>query len=86
MLSAIGGLAGVACNAMAVGRPGRRAVRSGWPAVGIGQLLAVLVRLPSRLSDPAGAWPVVVRRELPGAGGFYAALAILAGAGGRARV
>jgi len=54
---------------------------SGWPAVGIGQLLAVLVRLPSRLSDPAAAWPTAARPLLPGAGGFYGALAILAGAG-----
>jgi len=54
---------------------------AGWPAVGIGQLLAVLVRLPSRLSDPAAAWPTAARPLLPGAGGFYGALAILAGAG-----
>jgi type IV secretion system protein VirD4 len=54
---------------------------SGWPRVGVGQLLGVLIRLPSRLSDPAGAWPAAVRPDLPGAGGFYAALAIVAGAG-----
>ncbi len=46
------------------------------------QLLGVLVRLPSRLGDPAGAWPSPARPLLPGAGGFYAALAMLAGAGG----
>ena len=54
---------------------------SGWPEVGVGQLLEVLIRLPSRLSDPAGAWPAAARLDLPGAGGFYAALAMLAGAG-----
>jgi len=57
---------------------------SGWPRVGAGQLLGVLTRLPSRLSDPAAAWPATVRPGLPGAPGFYAALVILAGAGGGA--
>jgi type IV secretion system protein VirD4 len=50
----------------------------GWPALGAGQLLGVLVRLPTRLDHPAQAWPVTARSELPGAGGFYAALALLA--------
>ncbi|MGZ4187287.1 MAG: type IV secretory system conjugative DNA transfer family protein [Solirubrobacteraceae bacterium] len=49
----------------------------GWPSVGVGQLLDVLARLPAHLSDPAGAWPVVARAELPRPGGFYAALAVL---------
>jgi len=52
----------------------------GWPRLGAGQLLDVLVRLPGRLSDPAGAWPSAVRPDLPGAGAFYGALAILAAA------
>ena len=82
MLSAIGGLAGVAGTLWLWGGLAGALFGSGWPAVGIGQLLAVLARLPSRLSHPAGAWPAVVRPELPGAVGFYAALAILAGAGG----
>jgi hypothetical protein len=51
---------------------------AGWPDVGVAQLLGVLVRLPGRLSDPAGAWPVSVRARLPVAGGFYGALALLA--------
>jgi type IV secretion system protein VirD4 len=50
---------------------------SGWPHVGAGQLPAVLIRLPSRLGDPAAAWPVPARTRLPGATGFYAALALL---------
>jgi len=50
---------------------------SGWPHVGAGQLPAVLIRLPSRLGDPAAAWPVPARTGLPGATGFYAALALL---------
>jgi type IV secretion system protein VirD4 len=50
----------------------------GWPAVGPGQTLQVLVRLPARLSDPARAWPAAARGGLPGAGAFYGALLLLA--------
>jgi type IV secretion system protein VirD4 len=50
---------------------------SGWPHVGAGQLPAVLIRLPTRLGDPAAAWPAPARTRLPGAAGFYAALALL---------
>jgi type IV secretion system protein VirD4 len=50
----------------------------GWPRVGGGDVLRVLVRLPSRLPDPARAWPADARGVLPSAGGFYAALALLA--------
>jgi type IV secretory pathway TraG/TraD family ATPase VirD4 len=50
----------------------------GWPRLDFGQLLDVLVRLPSRLGDPAAAWPARVRGWLPPAGEFYAALGILA--------
>jgi type IV secretory pathway TraG/TraD family ATPase VirD4 len=57
---------------------------SGWPHVGASDLLGVLVRLPSRLTDPARAWPPSVRRGLPGAAGFYGALALLGGAAGAA--
>jgi hypothetical protein len=56
----------------------------GWPRLRTGQLPAVLVRLPARLSDPAAAWPVAVRRQLPGAAGFYGAFALLAGCGAAA--
>jgi type IV secretion system protein VirD4 len=54
---------------------------SGWPHVGVSALLGVIVRLPSRLADPARAWPAAAQGDLPAAGGFYAALALLAGAG-----
>jgi type IV secretion system protein VirD4 len=53
---------------------------AGWPHVGASELLGVLVRLPERLTDPARAWPPAVRHGLPSAGGFYAALALLASA------
>ena len=50
----------------------------GWPHAGLAELLGVLTRLPARVSDPARAWPAPVRSGLPGPGGFYAALALLA--------
>jgi type IV secretion system protein VirD4 len=53
---------------------------AGWPALGAGQLVGVLVRLPTRLLHPAQAWPAPARSALPGAGGFYAALALLCAA------
>jgi type IV secretion system protein VirD4 len=45
---------------------------AGWPRVAPDQLLDVLMRLPSRLTDPAAAWPTADRARLPGPGGFYA--------------
>jgi type IV secretion system protein VirD4 len=52
----------------------------GWPRVGAGALLGVLTRLPGHLGDPAAAWPPAARSGLPGPGGFYAALGMLASA------
>jgi type IV secretion system protein VirD4 len=49
----------------------------GWPHVSAGQLPDVLIRLPTRLGDPAAAWPALARSRLPGPFGFYAALALL---------
>ncbi len=49
----------------------------GWPPVSGAQLPGVLIRLPARVSDPAGAWPPAVRPGLPGPAGFYGALALL---------
>jgi len=81
LLAAIGGVAAVAGTLWLWGGIAGAVFGSGWPGVGVGQLLGVLIRLPSRVSDPAGAWPAAVRPDLPGAGGFYAALAMVAGAG-----
>jgi type IV secretion system protein VirD4 len=53
----------------------------GWPGQRVGELLGVAARLPGHLSDPASAWPPAVRARLPGAAGFYAALAVLAALG-----
>jgi len=50
----------------------------GWPSVGASELVGVLTRLPAHLSDPATAWPDPARSRLPGPGGFYAALLLLA--------
>jgi type IV secretion system protein VirD4 len=50
---------------------------SGWPRVDVGELLVVATRLPVHLADPAAAWPPRLRAGLPGAAGFYAALAPL---------
>jgi len=82
LVAAIGGAAAVAGTLWLWGGIAGALFGSGWPRVGIGQLLGVLLRLPSRLSNPAGAWPATARTDLPGAGGFYAVLAMLAGAGG----
>ncbi|HEX4012089.1 MAG TPA: type IV secretory system conjugative DNA transfer family protein [Solirubrobacteraceae bacterium] len=51
----------------------------GWPPVAPAQLAWVIIRLPGHLSDPAAAWPAGARPRLPGAGGCYVALGMLAG-------
>jgi type IV secretion system protein VirD4 len=53
----------------------------GWPDPAPADLAGVLTRLPSHLTAPASAWPERERWQLPGSGGFYAALALLAGGG-----
>jgi type IV secretory pathway TraG/TraD family ATPase VirD4 len=50
---------------------------SGWPHVDAGQLPSVLIRLPTRLGNPASAWPPLARVRLPGAFGCYVALALV---------
>jgi type IV secretion system protein VirD4 len=46
----------------------------GWPHVALEQIPGVLWRLPSRVAQPADAWPTAVRRELPRAAEFYVLL------------
>jgi type IV secretion system protein VirD4 len=53
----------------------------GWPHASWEQLLTVLVRLPTRLTHPAGAWPRSARPLLPGPIGCYAAFGLLAAIG-----
>src|SRR5436305_10264973 len=52
----------------------------GWPHTGLLAQLDILRRLPGEFGNPARAWPAGARARLPGPAGFYAALAILAGA------
>jgi type IV secretion system protein VirD4 len=82
LVALIGTVAAVAAGLWLWGGVAGALFGTGWPQVGASDLLGVLVRLPSRLTDPARAWPPGVRHDLPAAGGFYAALALLAGAGG----
>jgi type IV secretion system protein VirD4 len=82
MLVAIGSAVAVGAALWLWGGIAGAVFGSGWPRVAAGQLLGVLTRLPSRLADPAGAWPAAARSRLPGPAGFYAALALLLGASG----
>ena len=78
VLALIGGLFGTAGALWLWGGVAGALFGSGWPRVGLVQLLGVLIRLPARASDPASAWPTVARARLPGAAGFYGALGLLA--------
>jgi type IV secretion system protein VirD4 len=49
----------------------------GWPRIGLGNALAVLIRLPGRLTTPARAWPRGAQLLLPGTFGCYAGLSVL---------
>ncbi len=82
MLALVGGVVGLAVAVWLWGGLAGTLFGGGWPRIAPGQLLAVLVRLPSRLSDPAGAWPSGARSRLPPAAEFYAALGILVAGGG----
>ena len=57
---------------------------NGWIRVSLGQLVEVLIRIPGHLTDPARAWPPAARGGLPGPGGFYAALGLIAAGVGAA--
>jgi type IV secretion system protein VirD4 len=80
MLALLGALGGVLALVWLWGGVAGVAFGHGWPRPGIGQLLGVLVRLPTRLPDPARAWPASAQVLLPGPAGFYGALAMLAAA------
>jgi type IV secretion system protein VirD4 len=81
MIAAICCLAGVGGGLWLWGGIAGALFGRGWPSVSGSQLPGVLIRLPARLSDPAGAWPAAVRPGLPGPLGFYAALTLLGAAG-----
>jgi len=82
VLIVIGFIAAVAASLWLWGGLAGALFGSGWPSLGVAQLFEIVVRLPSRLSDPASAWPPEARSRLPNTLGLYGALAILAGAGG----
>jgi type IV secretion system protein VirD4 len=50
---------------------------AGWPPIHSDELAHALLALPAHLGDPRGAWPRSIATGLPGASGFYAALALL---------
>jgi type IV secretion system protein VirD4 len=77
MIAAIGCLVAIGAGLWLWGGIAGALFGAGWPSVSGSQLPGVLIRLPARLSDPAGAWPAAARPELPGPVGFYAALALL---------
>ncbi|HEY1567829.1 MAG TPA: type IV secretory system conjugative DNA transfer family protein [Solirubrobacteraceae bacterium] len=81
MLALIGGAGALGAAVWLWGGVAGLLFGHGWPRLGAGQLPAVVVRLPARLSHPAAAWPDSVRRLLPGPSGFYAALTLLAAIG-----
>jgi type IV secretion system protein VirD4 len=80
LIVAIGGVLGLALLVWLWGELAGAAFGRGWPPVGGGELAGILVRLPTRLANPARAWPRADRAGLPGPLGFYAALAMLLGA------
>lgn len=77
LLAIVGGAAALAGAVWLWGGLAGLLFGDGWPHVAGGQLLTVIVRLPARLTHPAAAWPAAAREVLPGAAGFYAALAVL---------
>lgn len=80
MLALIGVVLGVVALAWLWGGIAGTLFGAGWPRAGVSVTISALTRLPTRLEDPATAWPASVRPGLPGPGGFYAALALLTGA------
>lgn len=51
----------------------------GWPPVGVADLAATAIRLPSHLGEPRAAWPSAARALMPGAVGFYLSGALVVG-------
>ncbi len=74
-------LAGFAIAALGVlwlsGALGAALFGDGWISTPAPQLLATALRLPAHLGDPRAAWPAAMRHALPGAIGFYLALALI---------
>jgi type IV secretion system protein VirD4 len=77
MLVVIGGLLAVVLLVWVWGGLAGAVFGRGWPRAGLGDVAAVLTRLPAHLGDPAAAWPARLRAGLPGPAGFYVVLAAL---------
>lgn len=80
MLIGIGGVTAVGVLLWLWGGVAGLLFGAGWPTVGPGRLLGVLIALPAHFADPALAWPARARSRLPGPLGFYAGLALITGA------
>lgn len=77
LLSVIGGAVALTAFVWLWGGLAGALFGRGWPGAGVSQLLETLIRLPTRLSDPARAWPAAERALLPDVAGFYGALGLL---------
>jgi type IV secretion system protein VirD4 len=79
MLALIGVVAGLGLLIWLWGGLAGALFGGGWPRLGSGGPFTVILRLPTRLADPARAWPPAARSRLPGTAGCYAALALAVG-------
>jgi type IV secretion system protein VirD4 len=73
-------LAGVLATAMLLWLAGELAGRvfdGSWPRTHVSDIAGVLVHFHAHISDPAAAWPVPQRKEIPGPATFYQTLAAL---------
>jgi type IV secretion system protein VirD4 len=73
----LGGLVGVGALLWLTGELAGRLFHGAWPPVTASQIASVVVRFPHHLADPAHAWPVRARHEIPGPAAFYGTLAAL---------
>ena len=78
MLAVLAGLAGAVAFVWVWGGLAGAILGRGWPPIPQPvALLAVVVRLPAHLADPATAWPPAARTRLPGGAAVYATLVSL---------
>jgi hypothetical protein len=77
LLVAIGTVLVVAGLVWLVGQVAGLLASGAWPEVPLSELPGILARLRDHAGDPAAAWPVKVRHQLPGSVGIYATLAAI---------
>jgi type IV secretion system protein VirD4 len=73
----LGGLVGVGALLWLTAEFSGRLFDGAWPPVSASQIASVVVRFPHHLGEPANAWPVRARDEIPGPVAFYGTLASL---------